>query len=76
MSDSLPPTSGSVSYGNSIKKKGQEKNIQKVVIGEVGERKKPLGRRFVELFGGDDAKSSRAVPDSGYRCSCHKESIV
>ena len=35
----------------------QEKKLEKVVVGEVIQRKPGLGRRFRETFGGGDAKS-------------------
>lgn len=57
MADNLPP-SESVTYSNSKKSKdGDRPAVKPIVLGNVSERKKPLGRRFVELFGGDDAKS-------------------
>lgn len=35
----------------------ESKNIEKVVIGEVQRRKKPLGKQFKEYFIGNDARS-------------------
>jgi hypothetical protein len=34
-----------------------EKKVEKVIEGEIIVRKKPLGRRFLDTFGGSDAKS-------------------
>lgn len=56
-----PPKAPSSHYnlpGNSHKAKdGSKKNVQKVITGEVTQRKKPLGRRIAETFAGDDAHS-------------------
>lgn len=44
--------------GNSHKaKEGGKKNVQKIISGEVTQRKKSLGRRIAETFSGDDAHS-------------------
>lgn len=37
--------------------KGEEKKVEKVVTGKVERRKKPLSRRFLEVFVQDDAQS-------------------
>lgn len=39
-------------------KKIPEKNVEKVVVGEVVTRKKPLGRKFKETFFGGDFKTA------------------
>lgn len=57
MSNSVPP-SDSVNYSNSHKKKEAEKQeVKKVTKGQVVERKKSLGRKFSDLFVGDDAQT-------------------
>lgn len=43
--------------GNSNKAKSDDKNVQKIVTGEVSTRKKSLGSRIAETFTGDDARS-------------------
>lgn len=35
----------------------QEKRVEKLVSGEITQRKKPLGRKIAETFSGDDAQS-------------------
>lgn len=60
MAGNIPPSSSSSPYsGNSVgkKKEADKRELKKVTVGNVVERKKPMGRKFVELFGGDDAKS-------------------
>lgn len=41
-----------------IKEEKPKKDIQRVVTGDVVERKKPLGRRFKALFSGTEAKGA------------------
>jgi len=42
---------------NSVKKPAEEKKIEKVIVGDVIQRKPALGRRFRDVFGGGDARS-------------------
>lgn len=42
---------------NATKPESQEKKVEKVVVGKVTRRKKPLGRKFSETFVNDDAQS-------------------
>ncbi|MET0785759.1 MAG: hypothetical protein ABWY25_03560 [Paenisporosarcina sp.] len=45
--------------GNSDKsKKLQSKNVEKVIVGEVIQRPKPIGRKFKDIFFGGDAKAT------------------
>jgi hypothetical protein len=49
--------SNSQSARSSPVEKKEEIQTSKVIVGEIGRRKKPLGRRFLDTFFGGDAKS-------------------
>lgn len=52
------PTNSKQSRERPAEKKpaAERKKMEQVVTGEVSRRKKPLGRRFAETFGGGDAR--------------------
>ena len=56
--DNYPGNSKRVTDNEPVKKApAKEKKVQKVVVGEVTRRKKPLNKRFSETFVGGDAQS-------------------
>lgn len=56
MESEFPSNSKSASRNNPRAKEETETKVEKVVVGTVRTRKKPLGRRFKETFVGGDAK--------------------
>lgn len=54
----LPSNSHSAQPLPPVEKNENLKKVEKIVTGEVGRRKKGLGRRFLETFFGGDAKSA------------------